>query len=185
MDEQGAVDHPFDLQNPDEARPAKRVRLEAPLDITTELQDEMNDEDDWDDIYADSANATLAPNPTSNEGSTLPASDSLPPTADAPTCDALSQGEHQYGVSTQVHALKDEPMGDGVPAEAISHGDDLVAPQQTSVENGDKTALDVLEETTQMEMAPVVETESTTDGDETRLHESTNITQAEPDSTLR
>lgn len=40
-----------DFQEPDEARPAKRVRLDAPLAITEELQEEMEDNDDWDDIY--------------------------------------------------------------------------------------------------------------------------------------
>lgn len=37
---------------PDESRPAKRVRLEAPLEISQNVQEEIVDDDDWDDVYA-------------------------------------------------------------------------------------------------------------------------------------
>lgn len=46
------MDHPTDLQDPDESRPAKRVRLEAPLDVTEDTREEMDD--DLDDFYGDS-----------------------------------------------------------------------------------------------------------------------------------
>ena len=50
-----------DLQQPDEARPAKRMKLEAPLGATEELQEEMEDDDDWDNIYDDTAPASPLP----------------------------------------------------------------------------------------------------------------------------
>jgi hypothetical protein len=42
-----------DLQQPDESRAAKRIKLDGALEATEEMQDEIVD--DWDDIYDDPA----------------------------------------------------------------------------------------------------------------------------------
>ena len=62
------MDPMSDLQEPDESRPAKRVRLDAPLQITEELKEEVIDDDDWDDVYATGLDGTAEPKPGSGTG---------------------------------------------------------------------------------------------------------------------
>lgn len=80
MDESG------DMQQPDEARPTKRVKLEAPLSATEELQEDIADEDDWDNIYDDTAAGT--PRENAAESAFLAA---VPETADLATTHDLNE----------------------------------------------------------------------------------------------
>ncbi|KAK5168740.1 uncharacterized protein LTR77_006049 [Saxophila tyrrhenica] len=40
-----------DHQQPDESRPLKRIKLDAPLDATEEMQEDIIDDGEWDDVY--------------------------------------------------------------------------------------------------------------------------------------
>ncbi|CAK4024644.1 H ACA ribonucleo complex non-core subunit NAF1 [Lecanosticta acicola] len=142
-------EHPnatVDLQNPDEARPPKRARLDAPLTVTQDLQQEvMDDDDDWDDVYGDTSANT--------DGGVAPVSDA-DPTSTLPS----APHEHQFGVTEdRPENGKQSEVPDGVPPEAISEGDDLVGPPpQPPLENNDKASIDVMEETTEAEVQPTV-----------------------------
>ncbi|KAF2213495.1 hypothetical protein CERZMDRAFT_83662 [Cercospora zeae-maydis SCOH1-5] len=118
----------FDLNEPDETRPAKRMRMEAPLEVTTDTRDEMQDEDDWDDVYDSNspkpdAGASVKPAEQPGLPSSVPVpANELPPVSTAPQANG---------------AVKDsEQLSDGVPVEAVSQGDDLVghAPDQPMLE---------------------------------------------------
>ncbi|PPJ50005.1 hypothetical protein CBER1_04757 [Cercospora berteroae] len=129
----------FDLKEPDEARPPKRMRLEAPLDVTTDTRNEMQDEDDWDDVYDSNtpkqSNAATSAKPADQPvpPSPVPASANvLPPVTTAPqTSDAATKKDS-------------EQLPDGVPAEAVSRGDDLVGslPDQPMLEPQEERVLD-------------------------------------------
>ncbi|KAM3414058.1 H/ACA ribonucleoprotein complex non-core subunit NAF1 [Cercospora zeina] len=118
-----------DLKQPDETRPAKRMRLEAPLDVTTDTRDEMQDEDDWDDVYDSNptkqsdATASVKPAELPDPSSSFPAPANVMPLG--------SSAPQANGV------VKDtEQLPDGVPIEAISQGDELVGhpPDQPMLE---------------------------------------------------
>ncbi|KAI5364291.1 putative H/ACA ribonucleoprotein complex, subunit Gar1/Naf1 [Septoria linicola] len=125
-------DDQFDLHEADEARPAKRMRLEAPLDVTTDTRDEMQDEDDWDDVYgatnASSAQQTAAAPTVEVQKDEVPDPISATANATAPTEAPPSHitapaGEHN------------EQLPDGVPAEAIAD-----APSGSGVVSGEQQA---------------------------------------------
>lgn len=165
---EGQPEYSFDLQDPDEARPAKRARLDAPLAITEDTQDEMADEDDWDDVYAEPRGAKSSSEKTANGANQI--EPTATPNDGGPTAVAPSiPQEHQYGVTVQSNGgmkqeeeqeEEQEEVLDGVPAEAIAEGDDLVAPPpQPPLENNDKASVAVMEETTQIEYQPEIEQE--------------------------
>ncbi|KAK3672173.1 hypothetical protein LTR78_007926 [Recurvomyces mirabilis] len=68
------ADPSLEYTEPDESRPAKRVRLDGALDVTEELQDEVVDDDDWDDIYGalESKAEVVGAKPTLDEIETAP-----------------------------------------------------------------------------------------------------------------
>lgn len=148
---EGEQNKPVDLQEPDEARPAKRARLDAPLAVTEETHEEMADEDDWDDVYAESA-------PTDAKPATVPATNPAVQVESNATSDAGPGAgvpgktqEHQYGVTVEPSEEQKKDTVDGIPAQAISDGDDLVAPPQPAAESSDKASRNVMEETTEIE----------------------------------
>ncbi|KAK4498296.1 hypothetical protein PRZ48_010954 [Zasmidium cellare] len=150
-----------DIQEPDEARPTKRVRLDAPLGVTEETQQEMADEDDWDDVYANPSDNKSAAEKVINTAST-PADSAATINSNEPSCAAPSKPlEHQYGVSIQSTEEKKPEIMDGVSPEAIADdNDDLVAPPpQPSVPNHDKTETDVMEGMTEIEYQPEIKME--------------------------
>ncbi|KAF2173969.1 hypothetical protein M409DRAFT_48871 [Zasmidium cellare ATCC 36951] len=142
----------LEIQEPDEARPAKRVRLDAPLGVTEETQQEMADEDDWDDVYADPSAEKSATETVTNTASIDQPDSTATIHSNTASSAALTElQEHQYGVSVKENEEKKPEIMDGVPAEAIAQDDDLVAPPQPSSQNNDKASLDVMEEMTEIE----------------------------------
>ena len=116
-----------DLEQPDESRPAKRVRLDAPLGITEDVQEEVVDEDDWDDIYDTSTTPAIAP---ARDGGALFTAD--------PDQTAVRKVE------------SDGAVEDGVRAEAVDDGDELVA-EEEHVASIDEPSVRMLEETSHIE----------------------------------
>ena len=128
-----------DLYEPDEARPAKRVRLEAPLAITEEIQEEIvDDDDDWDDIYSNKATPQRAETPEGGVRlSPAPASDALP-------------GAIEVDIETTTDPNASE--------EPIDEDDNLVARRETATI--DEASNKILEETSQVEVGLPREDES-------------------------
>lgn len=150
------MESPTDFQEPDESRPAKRVRLEAPLDITEEVQEEMIDDGDWDDIYglpdsaADSAPANAA------EETLDPAQELEEHPATSPSEFTLSHAippatdEDQISPDVLDEASSIAEVEGGVPVDAIDSEDELVE-EQRHVTTTDEPSAKILEETTQVE----------------------------------
>ncbi|SMR56097.1 unnamed protein product [Zymoseptoria tritici ST99CH_3D1] len=142
------MDELLETQNPDEARPNKRVRLEAPLEVTEQLRDEMADVDDWDDVYGESgeksgesAVAAAAASGTAADA-TIKSEVDVEATSQEAT---FAPPVHEAHGQEEVQLVKEE-VDDGIPAEAVSNGDDFVsAPLQE--ENATAT---VLAETTEI-----------------------------------
>lgn len=120
------MDPAIERSEPDEARPSKRVRLEAPLAVTEAVQEEIYDDSDWADIYDN-------PNP--------------PPTNVPEAPSQPIEEKHTAGQSTDIEAKTE----DGVPLEAIDNsGDDLVSREEPEA-GADKVSEQVLNETTVVE----------------------------------
>ncbi|KAK3724430.1 hypothetical protein LTR37_001054 [Vermiconidia calcicola] len=124
------MDPVTDLPEPDEARPAKRVRLDAPVETTEELQDEMIDDEGWDDIYGDSEPSTAR---------------------DIPLMPELEQTVATTNVEEHAQASKGQENDDGVPIEAIDDGDELVA-QEPYPASTQKPAARMLDDTAEIEV---------------------------------
>jgi H/ACA ribonucleoprotein complex non-core subunit NAF1 len=130
-----------DLYEPDEARPAKRVRLEAPLAITEEVQEEVIDDGDWDDIYG---NAATPQRESSPDGGVRVA----PP----PVEDVLS-GAIETSIKTDVI--------DGTPEEPLDDGDKLVARRE--VADMDEASTQIMGEASLLETGPARKDETVKD----------------------
>ena len=117
-----------DLQEPDEARPAKRVRLDAPLGITEEIQEEGFDDEDWDDVYDNGA----TPNGKRSPDGGVP----LAPALENPPVQDLRS---------------EEEVAEAVPADAVDHGEELLMEEQSAV-GADDPAARMLEETAEVEV---------------------------------
>nr|POF04711.1 hypothetical protein CFP56_73829 [Quercus suber] len=141
-----------DLQQPDEFRAAKRVRLDAPLHVTEDVQEEIVDDgDDWNDIYGrpdndaqpqiedDAVNDSDANVLKSNAQSsskldrnpsehTIPAP-ATPATVPNSTLDLAPAGERASDQDVPDQEEKTRPDEDGIPAEALDNGNDLINEQ--------------------------------------------------------
>ena len=130
-----------DLQEPDEARPAKRVRLEAPLAITEEIQEEIIDDEDWDDIYGNTATPKKASTP--NGGAS--------PDADGGVHLPLETMEEKPLDPVEVD-LKG-PVEDGIQIKSTNDNNELVAHQQTAAATDDPL-IRMFEENSQAKTGP-------------------------------
>lgn len=151
------MDPTLEIQEPDEARPAKRVRLDAPLEITEQVQDEMGDEDDdWDDVYGEQESvrrenvqqsvnepsvpdlisaATQAQQTNSPEDASLPAPAPPPVPADGNT-----------QIDDEARAGGQMEMEDGVPPEAVDEGEELID-EHHGGSTAEEPAVRIMEET--------------------------------------
>lgn len=121
------MDSTIELEEPDEARPAKRMRFDAPLGITEDVQEETIDDGDWDDIYE------TAPTPKKE----------VSPLGGVPTKAELEVPEHdQNGQGKAQNAST---------AEVLDEGDELVAQGEPAASMDDPSAK-MLEETTEIEV---------------------------------
>jgi H/ACA ribonucleoprotein complex non-core subunit NAF1 len=120
---ESSPDH-YELQEPDTERPAKRVRLEAPLGITTDTQNENMDEEDWDDVYGANGN----PDSPVKHDTTLPSNVDATATATKENVAAQSANTAPSSVASHGQVKPAEELPEGVPAEAIAGDDELVAP---------------------------------------------------------
>jgi len=173
------ADPSLEEQDPDEARPIKRARLDAPLNVTEDIQDEVVDDGDgWDDIYGDTQAATdpqLATLANGANSEAVSTSETSAPSliADASTAaggaqpalevaDDYEQALPSAGSSApngaQEAASKDVPE-DGVPPEAIDHGDELVS-EQRNVSAVEEASERMVEETTDLNQDSKAEIEA-------------------------
>ena len=171
-----------DLQEPDESRPAKRVRLEAPLGITEDVQEEMvdDDEDDWDDIYGSGVDGAVDSKLVNGGGepvasAALSASQQqLPGLSDNSSVSVstaslgdyiphASNGETEAPATVQ-EGTKAEEFEDGLPKDAVedSHDIDIQGLRGADI---DGPSAKVLEETTQIEVEPTHKVESPGSGE--------------------
>ncbi|GAB7366283.1 hypothetical protein MBLNU230_g7840t1 [Neophaeotheca triangularis] len=142
------MDHPTDLQDPDESRATKRVRLEAPLNMTEETKEEQVDDDGWDDVYGDSANAQkVQPSATEIEvghSETIPSSN-MPPSVQEATDKAPRPTN---GPSSASHTLSGEDTqagpGAGTFPLASAADEEIKEPTPKRDEDGDENLIDGL-----------------------------------------
>ncbi|KAK4548982.1 hypothetical protein LTR36_008755 [Oleoguttula mirabilis] len=161
----------LESREPDEARPAKRVKLDAPLDVTEDLQDDIVDDEDWGDIYGTSdPDPVAAAHPSATEqvlGSTsaLPGEQDVPDLDEPDIDDPTSEVVERPSLGTLPHAPPGESVQletadaktksegeaeaeDGVPIEAIDHGEDLIMEQHAAPPPAaDEASMRMVEET--------------------------------------
>ncbi|KAK1084851.1 hypothetical protein LTR48_005070 [Friedmanniomyces endolithicus] len=143
----------FEHQDAEEARPAKRVKLDGALEVTEDIQEEIVDDEGWDDIYGtEEPDAAVegktipllveevvgsGPSPPENEADTevedVAANSGIPKVVEVPVADVLPlapNGEHTEELIAQVEEKTVEAeteVEDGVPAEAVDDGEALIA----------------------------------------------------------
>lgn len=166
-----------DLHEPDEARPAKRPRLDAPLDVTEEVEEEMIDDEDLYGTDMDgevSARAVidephLKPTVGEDNSHELPNSITIANSGEQ----AHINGFATPGVGSEGAVDTEDLYGDGtaetadgLPAAAVDHGNnDFVAPPQ-HVEGQDGVEMAVQEETLQVEAEKPVGVHALFDGEQ-------------------
>ncbi|TKA44493.1 hypothetical protein B0A54_05238 [Friedmanniomyces endolithicus] len=142
----------FEHQDAEEARPAKRVKLDGALEVTEDIQEEIVDDEGWDDIYGtEEPDAAVegktipllveevvgsGPSPPENEADTevegVAANSGIPKVVEVPVADVLPlapNGEHTEELIAQVEEKTVEAeteVEDGVPAEAVDDGEALI-----------------------------------------------------------
>jgi H/ACA ribonucleoprotein complex non-core subunit NAF1 len=155
----------IEAQDTTAARPTKRIRLEGSLATSSETQEEMADEDDWDDIYGEGSTVPdnsmdVDPNVASDmplQKSNADADFEMPdatrpppePTFQPPTSHVAAL-EDQGQSTPDISAVKPEESGNrsATHAQPVS-GDELVAPVPP-VESTDPQSTTMVEETTQV-----------------------------------
>ncbi|KAK5743468.1 hypothetical protein LTR17_002643 [Elasticomyces elasticus] len=157
------------ITDADEARPAKRVKLDGALDLTEEVQQEETvDDQDW-DIYGEGAseNQVSGANPPITEETTITEDivGSAPVAAEGEDevegvnlLDGLEEAhrvEEQAAMgerATEEHgdvSMKDEQEKvneDGVPAEAVENNDEQLIDEEHNLPAADEPAVRMLEE---------------------------------------
>lgn len=105
--------YPTDLQDPDESRATKRVRLDAALDVTEDTKEEQVDDDGWDDVYGDSTNVEDV-QPSAAEIQ-VGHSETIPSTNMPPTVSEATDKEPRptRGADSSSHALSGEEVAAG------------------------------------------------------------------------
>jgi H/ACA ribonucleoprotein complex non-core subunit NAF1 len=157
-----------EAQDTTATRPTKRVRLEGSLATSTETQEEMADEDDWDDVYGEGSTVPdnsmdVDPNMASNispqkpnvdddsemPDATRPSQESTfqPPTPHVPA----TKGQGQPAPNGEI-VKREESETRSAPLSQPKNGLELVAPVPP-VESTDPQSTTVLEETTQVHAA--------------------------------
>ncbi|KAK0305285.1 hypothetical protein LTR82_016843 [Friedmanniomyces endolithicus] len=135
----------FEHQDAEEARPAKRVKLDGALEVAEDIQEEIVDDEGWDDIYGtEEPDAAVeveevvgsGPSPPENEADTevedVVANSGIPKVVEVPVADVLPlapNGEHTEELIAQVGEKTVEAeteVEDGVPAEAVDDGEALI-----------------------------------------------------------
>ena len=164
------VDYPQKLQDPDESRPAKRVRLDGALGVTEDTKEEMIDEEDWDDVYGDAAAAEDA-KPTATEeqiGSGVEVQHEQPSATDivveadggVPLPDDGLQGDGTLHIAPHeevTHSTAQESLAhekkDGLPRETVmdDDGQELVAQHDQLVQSTDEPSTRMAGELTEVE----------------------------------
>nr|POE93596.1 h/aca ribonucleoprotein complex non-core subunit naf1 [Quercus suber] len=156
------------LQQPDEFRPAKRVRLDAPLHVTEDVQEEIVDDgEDWNDIYGAAAedaqpqnernvlygsdtnvlSSGVRPLPKLDDVSqdVVPGPDTLEQAPNG-TLDLAPVGEHAADSNEPIEN-EDAPHKDnGVPDETLDHRDDLIDEQHHDVSSAEEAVVRMVED---------------------------------------
>ena len=167
-----------DLQEPDEARPAKRVRLEAPLGITEDVQEEIADDDDWDSIYGNADDGGVAVNTVDGAEEEVPApatsEQPVPESSDrtSPLPSELAAKKHVEQAQAAAEQEREKQMEveveveveDGVPADAIDDGEEFVA-EQEHVVSTDEPSSRMLDDTVDVDTGEAPEIEMKEDGE--------------------
>ena len=107
-----------DYQEPDEFRPAKRARLDAALEVTEEVQEEMIDDGDWDSIYG------ATDSPVKGEGAEEDVQESKGVSTEQSTERSLE------GTAIIPDASSVASIDDGSPADVFHAGNELVTEER-------------------------------------------------------
>ncbi|OTA39061.1 hypothetical protein BTJ68_01074 [Hortaea werneckii EXF-2000] len=150
---------------PDEARPAKRVRLDGALDVTEEVQEEIVDDKGWDDIYGKSKTVDTEPSteeqravvPSDAEQPSMDEPDVLNPTreiAEPPSTGLVPQSipneqKDQQGVEVESkkEQHKENELPEGVPPEAVADENADLVPEAREPNAADEPSVRMLQET--------------------------------------
>ncbi|TKA74085.1 hypothetical protein B0A55_05226 [Friedmanniomyces simplex] len=125
------ADPSIEHQEADEARPAKRVKLDGALEVTEDVQEEIVDDEGWDDIYGiEEPDAALEEDEAGAKLDELAVEDGIRENVEAPVEGSLTlarEGEHTEEPTAQKEEqAMDVEVDDGVPAEAIEDGGELI-----------------------------------------------------------
>lgn len=148
------ADPSLDMQEPDEARPAKRVRLDGALDATEKFEEEMVDDEGWDDIYGTDA-------PTDPKSTPLPGPSDVPDLDEPDTANPTSEVAEPPSVGQMPHAPTSEgvqvdvkksegkvqTLPDGVPPEAVQDASEDLVPESREPNAADEPSVRMLQET--------------------------------------
>ncbi|KAK0946934.1 hypothetical protein LTR29_001516 [Friedmanniomyces endolithicus] len=139
-------DPSLEYQNADEARPAKRVKLDGALEVTEDIQEEIVDDEGWDDIYGtEEPDAVVEVEEVVGSGPSPPedkadqevehaaVNGGISEVVEVPVADVLPlapNGERTGELIAQVEEKKtveaETEVGGGVPADAVDDGEALI-----------------------------------------------------------
>ncbi|RMY29678.1 hypothetical protein D0866_08534 [Hortaea werneckii] len=154
----------LEATEPDEARPAKRVRLDGALDVTEEVQEEIVDDKGGDDVHGksktvDTEPSTVeraalrgdveqpsldepdVPNPT-HEIAELPSTGLVPPSFSNEQKD-----QQEVEVDSKKEQHKEDELPEGVPPEAVADENLDLVPESREPNAADEPSVRMLQET--------------------------------------
>ncbi|KAF2724269.1 NAF1-domain-containing protein [Polychaeton citri CBS 116435] len=166
------METPISFQEPDEARPAKKARLDSSLELTEETREEMVDDASWDDIYDDDTQPSItkaaleASAPTSGTQNVHPVlqldaqtqsvhepREEQPPPTD-PTKD-LQLGVHEDSSSNSQQTDSSQANADTqVPLDALDAQDEFVA-DKSEIDRVNEPNVRMVEQTSATEIGAV------------------------------
>lgn len=165
-----------DLQEPDETRPAKRVRLEAPLEMTEEVEEEMIDDEDLygtdGDGEADARAVIEEPHLPQPQGEDaaheLPHSIAM--AADGVQAQVSGSATPKVdgeGTDTEdLYGEDDTETVDGLPVEAVDHGEDEFVAPPTHMQGEDGVQEAMMEEMSHVGANPPVDSTTHINGEQ-------------------
>ncbi|TKA30434.1 hypothetical protein B0A50_02661 [Salinomyces thailandicus] len=147
--------------DPADARPTKRVRLDAPLEVTEDVQEEIIDDEGWDEIYGTTTepeDPQTRPTVMAKEANTTSEVAELPSMSSLPLAPPEEhRDQYQSGADDSVRPEqqeKDDAL-DGVPPEAVAEEhDDVLVPEPIVPNAADEASVRMLAETSSVNGDP-------------------------------
>ncbi|KAI7249723.1 hypothetical protein KC335_g17561, partial [Hortaea werneckii] len=155
----------LEATEPDEARPAKRVRLDGALDVTEEVQEEIVDDKGDDDVDGKSNTVDMEPSngeqraavPSNAEQPSMDEPDVPNPTreiAEPPSTGLVppsvpnEQKDQQEGeVDSKKEQHKQDELPEGVPPEAVADENADLVPESREPNAADEPSVRMLQQT--------------------------------------